>query len=205
MAKTYGQFCALARALDHVGDRWTLLIVRELLLGPASYGELCASLEGVPTNLLADRLKTLTEDGIVDREPAMDDRRRVTYRLTSLGEALGPSIDALIVWGAHWMASGPGEDRFDPRWAALALRALLADRASSFGGVIQFTFGPESVQIVGSGHSGLAGADRPTHVSIDGPAPLLLALASGQLSSADAGRAGVQIRGPRRAVQALFA
>ena len=205
MAKTYGQFCALARSLDHVGDRWTLLIVRELLLAPAGYGELQGALEGIPTNLLAERLQTMAADGIVERETPASDRRRVTYRLTPLGEALRPSVDALIVWGAHWMAAGPGDDRFDPRWAALALRALLADRLTSFHGVVELRFGDQSVRLVG------AGAPRPSagdggraRVEIEGPAALLLALASGQLTVDEAARAGVAFRGDDRAVRALL-
>ena len=67
MAKPYGQYCALARALDVVGDRWTLLIIRELLVGEASYGELHRGLPGIATNLLADRLRFLERQGIVER------------------------------------------------------------------------------------------------------------------------------------------
>lgn len=206
MAKTYGQFCALARALDHVGDRWTLLIVRELLIGPAGYGELQAALEGIPTNLLADRLQAMTADGIVERERSADDRRRFTYRLTPLGEALRPTIDALIVWGAHWMSAGPGDDRFEPRWAALALRALLAERVSSFRGTIEFDFGTDALRIVGVGEPGAPETgEHEVDATIEGPATLLLAVASGQLSIDDAAAAGVVINGDARALQALLA
>lgn len=205
MAKTYGQFCALARALDHVGDRWTLLIVRELLISPAGYGELQGALEGIPTNLLADRLQALAADAVVERETEVHDRRRVTYRLTPLGEALGPAIDALIVWGAHWMATGPGDDRFEPRWAALALRALLADRLTSFSGAVEFTFGADSVLVVGTDAPDTSGPDgQEVRVSIDGPAPLLLALASGQLALDEAAREGVVIRGDAGVLRALL-
>ena len=121
--KSYGQFCALARAMDRVGDRWTMLIVRELLLGPARYGELSAALPGMASNLLAQRLKQLTADGIVSRTEA--DGRPV-YRLTPRGEALEPVLLALIRWGAAYMPEGPGEDVVDERWALLAMRAMLA-------------------------------------------------------------------------------
>lgn len=205
MAKTYGQFCALARGLDHVGDRWTLLIVRELLLGPAGYGELQEALVGIPTNLLADRLQSMAADEIVERETAAHDRRRVNYRLTPLGEALRPAIDALIVWGAHWMATGPDGDRFEPRWAMLAIRALLADRLTSFSGAIEFMFGTESVLVVGAGAPLTSEVSRQeVRASIEGPPPLLLALASGQLPVDDAAQAGVTIRGDHRALHALL-
>ena len=204
MAKTYGQFCALARSLDHVGDRWTLLIVRELLLAPAGYGELQDALEGIPTNLLAERLQTMTADGIVERETSARDRRRVTYRLTPLGETLRPSVNALIVWGANWMSTGPGDDRFDPRWAGLALRALLADRLTSFSGVVELRFGTESIRLVGARTTRRPAAQQDAHVEIDGPATLLLALASGRLTMDEAAREGVAFRGHDRALRALL-
>lgn len=205
MAKTYGQFCALARALDHVGDRWSLLIVRELLLRSAGYGELQTALEGIPTNLLADRLRTMCEDGIVERQPSDGDRRRVTYRLTPLGLGLGPVVDALIVWGGHWMSPGPGDDRFDPRWAGLALRALLAERLDSFTGTVEFRFEDGSMRIVGTQDPTSPQPGRE-HVgaAVEGPATLLLALASGDLSLDDAAEAGVSTEGDRQLLRRVL-
>ena len=118
--KRYGQFCALARALDEVGDRWTLLVVRELMVEPAGYSDLQTRLPGVATNLLADRLARLQEHGLVARDAAS---RR--YALTPRGLALRPVLHELIRWGAPLMASGPGDDAVDDRWAALALDAVL--------------------------------------------------------------------------------
>ncbi|MDH4353359.1 MAG: helix-turn-helix transcriptional regulator, partial [Actinomycetota bacterium] len=93
--KTYGQFCGLARALDHVGDRWTLLIVRELLLGPRTFAALQASLDGISPNLLVDRLRSLASDGIVRRNGAPARSKAVEYRLTDDGAALEPAVLAL--------------------------------------------------------------------------------------------------------------
>ena len=204
MAKTYGQFCALARSLDHIGDRWTLLIVRELLLGPAGYGELQSALAGIPSNLLADRLRTMAADGIVERDAVPLDRRRATYRLTPLGQGLAPVVDALVVWGAHWMSTGPEGDHFEPRWAALALRALLADRVASFSGAVEFTFGDETVVLVTGESMDASTDDGEVSARVEGPPALLLALASGQISIDDASRAGVTTRGDRRALRALL-
>jgi DNA-binding HxlR family transcriptional regulator len=125
--KRYGQFCGLARALDHVGDRWTLLVVRELLLGPKRFAELQTALPGMASNVLVDRLRALEADGLVARSPHPPRSAAVTYSLTEVGRGVEPAILALIRWGAHWMATGPGDDRVDPAWAVLALRALLAD------------------------------------------------------------------------------
>lgn len=131
-ARSYGQFCALARALDVVGDRWNLLIVRELLPGPLRYGELRASLAGIATNLLAERLKTLEGTGIVERR--LGDSG-VVYALTEWGAALREPMESLGRWGAPLLASGRGQDAFHPRWLVLAIPALLqgasADRAAA--------------------------------------------------------------------------
>lgn len=123
--KSYGQFCALARTLDRIGDRWTLLIVRELLLGAARYGELQAALPGLATNLLALRLRQLEADGLVRRAADPAHRSRRTYELTDQGRALEPVLLEMIRWGAGYMSSGPGADFMDDRWAILAVRALL--------------------------------------------------------------------------------
>lgn len=123
--KSYGQFCALARALDRIGDRWTLLIVRELLLGPARYGELHRALPGLATNLLALRLRQLEADGLIQRAGDPAHRSHAIYELTDHGRALEPIVLEMIRWGGRYMAAGPGTDIVDDRWALLALRALL--------------------------------------------------------------------------------
>lgn len=206
--KTYGQFCALARALDHVGDRWTLLVVRELLLGEAGYGELQAALAGVPSNLLAERLRDLERDGLVARQPSGADRRRVTYRLTALGRALEPAVRALLVWGAHWMQTGPGDDRFDPRWAALALAALIEQRTTPAAGTVELRFdgGPITVTAPGSGPVRVESGEpaTPPDAVVEGDARLLLAAASGQLSLRAAARRGLRVRGNRQLAIALL-
>lgn len=124
--KTYRQFCGLARALDHIGDRWTLLIVRELLVGPTTFADLQDALAGISSTLLIDRLRHLTADGLAERSDAPVRSKSVTYSLTSAGRELEPAILCLIRWGARWMTTGPGEDHVDPAWSSLALKALLA-------------------------------------------------------------------------------
>lgn len=126
--KTYGQFCALARSLDVVGERWTLLIVRELLPGPMRYTELKTSLKGIATNLLAERLRTMEEHGIVERRL---EGTGVAYALTPWGEGLREPMEALGRWGAPLLATGRGDDAFQPRWLTLALPALLRGATSS--------------------------------------------------------------------------
>src|SRR5438270_8811054 len=99
--RTYGQFCGLAKSLDVIGDRWTLLIVRELLIrGQSRYTDLRAGLPGVPTNLLADRLRGLEEAGLLRRDVSPRRAAVPVYALTPRGEALEAVIAALGRWAA---------------------------------------------------------------------------------------------------------
>ena len=180
--KSYGQFCALARGLDRVGDRWTLLVVRELLLGPRSFRDLQAGLEGIGSSVLVDRLRRLEGDGIVQRNDAPRRSKAVRYALTPLGEGLAPAVLALIRWGARWMFSGPGDDVVEPRWAVLALRALLQ------GPVAGGRSGRVHVEVAGA-HLGVdtaagrrtvtAGAPDDVAARVSGSFADLLAVAAG--------------------------
>ena len=207
MTKTYGQFCGLARALEHVGDRWTLLVIRELLLAEASYGELLAALDGVPTNLLAARLRQLEVDGLVTRERDAVDRRRASYQLTPLGAELEPALLALIRWGTHWMRTGPGQDRFEPNWAVLALRALLGGRAADRAGIVEVHVHDVRLHVIsalGADLRVVAGMDTDSGTVVNATPELLLGIASGQLTMTEALRRGVQIRGDRSLACALL-
>ena len=123
--RTYGQFCAIARSLDVVGDRWTLLVVRELLRGPRTFASLEASLHGISSTLLSERLTRLRTDGLVVRNDAPQRSKAVTYALTELGAGLEPVLFALLRWGGWSMVRGQGDDHVDPEWSGLALKALL--------------------------------------------------------------------------------
>jgi len=94
--------CPVACSLDLLGDRWTLLVVRDLMLGAERFKEFIASPEGIPTNLLADRLARLVEHGIAEQVPAADGSRHPAYRLTKKGGALLPVLAALRDWGLAW-------------------------------------------------------------------------------------------------------
>ncbi len=99
----YGQFCGLARAAEIVGQRWTLLILRDLSVGPRRYSDLVTGLPGIPTNTLASRLKDLEEEGLITRAAPPAGERTVVYELTPRGAELGPALDALSRWGAGGM------------------------------------------------------------------------------------------------------
>lgn len=128
-SRSYGHYCGLARALDVVGDRWSLLVVRELLPGPMRYGELLSSLNGIATNLLADRLRRLETAGVIERR--LGESTGVEYALTPWGAELREAVEALVRWSKPVMIAGRrADDAFEPRWLAVALPALLNDKSS---------------------------------------------------------------------------
>ncbi len=95
--------CAVANSLDILGDKWSLLVVRDLLHGKHTYGDLAHSPEGIPTNILADRLKRLESTGIVTRTPYQERPLRHAYTLTPKGRALGEVLLALVRWGKQYI------------------------------------------------------------------------------------------------------
>ncbi|HKH08631.1 MAG TPA: helix-turn-helix domain-containing protein [Agromyces sp.] len=127
-ARGFGQYSGAARALERVGDRWALLIVRDLLVGPRRYGDLKAGLPRIPTNILSDRLRELQEAGVIRRVPTV----RGGYELTALGRGLEPVLVALERWG--WSVLGePGEGDLVTR-DALAATLRAAFRADAAAG-----------------------------------------------------------------------
>ena len=121
----YPQFCALARAAEIVGERWTLLIVRELLLGPKRFGDLVERLSGVSPTVLTGRLNSLIEHGAVRRATLPAAFNAQVYELTPVGLALKPAIRALIRWGGHFLFPPRPDDTFEPDWVLLALDAIV--------------------------------------------------------------------------------
>ena len=111
MPKPYNQSCPIAQALDIVGDRWTLLIVRDLFLGQRRFSELLASLPGIPPKLLSDRLKRLEQRGLIERVVYSQYPLRAEYRLTGEGLTLAPVLEAILTWGLEHCFSGPEEIR----------------------------------------------------------------------------------------------
>jgi DNA-binding HxlR family transcriptional regulator len=109
VAKRYGQHCPVAKSLDLVGERWTLLIVRDLLRAPARFQDLRAQLSGIPPKLLADRLRRMERQGLVTRELYSKRPPRASYALTHRGRDLGLVVGALAVWGRPFVTprSGP--------------------------------------------------------------------------------------------------
>ncbi|NUR64021.1 MAG: helix-turn-helix transcriptional regulator [Catenulispora sp.] len=119
--RTYGHYCSLARALDVVGDRWTLLIARELLVhGPRRFTDLKNGLPGIAPNLLSTRLRELEEAGLITREDAPPPVATTLYRLTEDGLALEPALKTLGLWGLRYMGTERADDSFHMQWLAIA-------------------------------------------------------------------------------------
>lgn len=200
--KRYGQFCALARALDHVGDRWTLLVIRELLIAPRSFRELTRALPGMSPNLLVQRLRALVEDGMVRRSQAPQRSRSVTYELTPAGLALEGTVFELIRWGSRWMMTGPQGDHVDSAWSILALRALL-DGTPNAGatGIVHVNADGQWLTIQThrdrrSVHAGRSGSAQAT-VTADFPALLEIAAGLTTLTAGDVTITGDQAAAAR--------
>jgi DNA-binding HxlR family transcriptional regulator len=127
--RSYGEYCSLARALDVVGDRWTLLIVRELKIrGPSRYTDLRNGLPGIATNLLADRLRELEHAGIVYREAAPPPVATTLFGLTPRGEELRPAVEELTRWGLPLMGEQRPDDAVRSHWLVSAINLMLTDR-----------------------------------------------------------------------------
>jgi DNA-binding HxlR family transcriptional regulator/putative sterol carrier protein len=128
----YQQYCGLARALDVAGDRWTLLIVRELLPGPRRFTDLIDGLPGISRNLLTERLRALERDGVIARQELPPPAARQVYELTDDGRDLADAMTGLIAWGARRLGDRKPAESFRARWAALAM-ATFADREAAKG------------------------------------------------------------------------
>jgi DNA-binding HxlR family transcriptional regulator len=123
-SRSYKQRCGIARALDLVGERWALLVVRELVLGPRRFTDLREGLPGIATNVLSQRLRQLERDGIVARRTLPPPAASNVYELTEYGQELVPIMLALGRWGARSMAPSSPEHKTQGRWFAVALQAF---------------------------------------------------------------------------------
>jgi len=198
--RTYRQYCAVAKALDVLGDRWTLLIVRELLLRDGlRYTDLLAGLPGIATNLLADRLRHLERVGVVSREDAPPPVATTLYHLTPRGQALWPVLKALGSWGGPLLAEAAEDDAFQGHWLALPAETLLADRLVA-GSHLTIELQAEDRQpvTVAASREGVRAvvgpAGRPD-LRLRGPHRAIVRLLAGRIDAAQAAAAGVSVEG----------
>ena len=129
--RSYGQYCSVAKALDVIGDRWSLLVIRELLLqGPCRYTDLRNGLPGIATNLLSDRLRGLEAAGLVRREEAAPPVATTLFHLTEAGAQLEPALEALGAWGIRYMTQPYDGDEFRSHWLSFPVCCFLARTAT---------------------------------------------------------------------------
>jgi DNA-binding HxlR family transcriptional regulator len=206
--RSYGQYCALARALDVVGDRWTLLILRELFFRDSRYSDLRDSLPGIATNLLADRLRQLQAAGLIEAYDAPPPVRATVYRLTPRGRELAPALRALVAWGAPLLLRGQADDAFRTHWLALALRILfdgieVADLAP-LTVLVKAGDEPATIDVTGGGVAWRLGVPPSEKaIVVEGEPENVFALLSGTAGTRTP--AGVTIHGPQEAVHRLHA
>jgi len=198
--RSYHQRCALAKALDVVGDRWTLLIIRELLIRDACrYTDLLNGLPGIATNLLAERLKELEAAGLITREDEPPPIATKVLRLTSRGKELAPAIAALGWWGRPLLAEDVDNDAFRDHWVILPLRQYVRDRSPGARPItLALRLGKEHVTLeTASDGSVRVQPGNPTRrdALIDGEPGTILALLSAKVSLAAARAKGVRFEG----------
>jgi DNA-binding HxlR family transcriptional regulator/putative sterol carrier protein len=197
--RSYNQYCAIARALDIVGERWTLLVVRELLTGPKRFKDLLEGLPGIGTNLLTTRLKDLERYGVVRRTTLPPPAASKVYELTELGRSLEPVIAALGRWGLEILGTPDREDDLRPAWAAVAMRsALKQEAARGLQEIYEFRIDEEAFHLRikdGEVEALQEPAVNPDLV-VRGSTQAFLALVAGQLEPAEALESGeIRIEG----------
>jgi DNA-binding HxlR family transcriptional regulator len=146
MRKRYEQYCPVAHALDLVGERWALLVVRELLHGPKRYTDLAEHLPGIGTNILASRLRDLEAGGIVTKRMLPPPAASRVYELTEYGRGLRAAIRELALWGARSLGPPTADDELFDGWLENAVDTVLAPIAPP--GRFEFRVGDEVASLV---------------------------------------------------------
>ena len=197
--RTYGQYCSVAKALDVVGDRWNLLIIRELLgQGPCRYTDLKNGLPGIASNLLSDRLNDLESAGLIRREEAAPPVATTLFHLTHAGAELEPVLTALGAWGIRYMAQPNDADEFRSHWFAFPVSLFLHDRDPSGPPVsieLRTTGRPAVIEVSGGSIRTRLGTAPAPDLALTGPPPVILGLLSAHLAPSEAQDRGLQISG----------
>jgi DNA-binding HxlR family transcriptional regulator len=197
--RSYGQYCSVAKALDVIGDRWTLLIARELLLqGPCRYTDLKNGLPGIATNLLASRLHDLEAAGLVRREEAAPPVATTLFRLSEAGAELEPVLAALGAWGIRYMAQPDDGDEFRSHWFAFPVGLFLHDRDPGGPDLsIELRAGsrPAVIEVSGGSVRTRLGAAPCPALVLEGAPRLILGLLSAHLTLAEVQESGLKITG----------
>ena len=204
--KSYQQYCGLAKALDVVGDRWTLLIVRELLIGESRYTDLLKGLPGIATNLLASRLEEMEAAGLVERGELPPPASATVFRLTPRGEELRPVLRELGRWAGPLMTGRKKTECARTRWMVLPAQFYLEDRLPKDKPVaIQIDGGDETMVIESRGGKVQArtGSVSDPDLTLAGSPELALGIMMGRVTRAEAKKRGLKIDGDTRLLDRL--
>ena len=208
MAKRYDQYCPVAHALCAIGERWSLLVVRELIEGPKRYTDLVAGLPGVSTNILAARLRELEASGIVRKRKLPPPAASTVYELTEYGAELEEVVYAMARWGVRTLGPPGPDDELEPDWALNAFPALFdptAAQGMSGRYVLRIGEGTFTVSLT-DGRVGVemgAAEDADFDAAFD--METMFGLASGELSPAEAVEQGrVELEGELETFERFF-
>jgi DNA-binding HxlR family transcriptional regulator len=200
MSKRYAQYCPVAHALELVGERWALLVVRDLLNGPKRYTDLAAALPGIGTNILAGRLRDLEQAGVVQKRRLPPPAAAQVYELTPYGEELREPLYALARWGAKSLGPPAPDEAFTPGWLVNAVRATCAGGERVPSGEVELRVADDVVRVRFDGHEPIveAGSSGSADIVIETDPTTLFCVASREQSTKEAIDAGaVRITGKR--------
>jgi len=203
--RKYNQFCAAAKALDVLGERWTLLLIRELLVGPKRYTDLLNALPGMGTNLLADRLKALESAGVIGQTELPPPAASQVYELTERGRDLEAVIVELARWGLPLLGERQPDETWRPEWSILAMQATFRPD-ETVGVEEEYAFVVEGeafhARVEGGSVSTGLGAGRDPAMILRADADTFLAVANGSMSIEEAVATGrYEIEGDAAALE----
>jgi DNA-binding HxlR family transcriptional regulator len=206
--RSYGEYCSIAKALDVVGDRWTLLLVRELLIrGGCRYTDLKDGLPGIATNLLSDRIRELESAGLIWREDAPAPVATTLFHLTEAGSELLPVLDAIGRWGVRYMMQPAEGDQFRGHWFSFPASFFLHDHDPDGPPVsieLRAADSPAVIEVSGGSIRTRAGTAVVPDVVLSGEPRVILALFAGALSRTEAADLGLEIRGDARVLDRVL-
>jgi DNA-binding HxlR family transcriptional regulator len=207
--RSYQQYCSMARALDLVGDRWTLLIVRELLTqGPCRFSDLRRGLPGIASNMLAERLREMESAELIARSDEPPPIAATLISLTDRGQDLGGVVRELVRWGAPLMLDPPQDEAFRMHWFSLPLRYLCRDGAPDDpAAVVRMGDLSDGCDVlVEGGHVDVrpCSTTRRPDATVTAPPEVLVALFTGQLTTSAAAAKGLVVDGSTKALERIL-
>ena len=206
--KHYDQYCPMAHALSLVGERWSLLIVRELLRGPKRYTDLAHGLPGIGTNILAARLRDLEEGGILEKRKLPPPAASTVYELTEYGRGLEEALYALARWGARSLGPPTNKDDLYEEWGLNALPAVFnAEEARGLTETYVLKIGDDAftARIVDGVLEPSCGAAADADLVVETDPETFFLLCAGRLEPKDAVKSGdVRVQGDRAVLERCF-